>query len=156
MQSTVSTAIVLLFGLQLCWNCSSLLSAVQMARSSNYPLTDLTIYRFNITWVLRFAPWSFAEERKHWDAALRGCDFFVSCDSVVPLKRDSNHLSSLPGIPLPLHAGLFSFVPAGTWPCRQHEIVCRLRLSIAVASRWIDPSASQAQRQNDRGRETFG
>src|SRR5437764_863330 len=34
---------------------------------------------------------------------LRGCDFFVSCDSVVPLKRDSNHLSSLPGIPLPLH-----------------------------------------------------
>src|SRR5437016_14598724 len=83
--------------------------------------------------------------------ALRGCDFFLSCDSVVPLKRDSNHLSSLPGIPLPLHAGLFSFVPAGTWPRRQHEIVCRL--NIAVASRWIDPSASQAQRQNDRGRE---
>ena len=53
-------------------------------------------------------------------------DFFVSCDSVVPLKRDSNHLSSLPGIPLPLHAGLFSFVPAGTWPRRQHEIVFRL------------------------------
>ena len=119
-----------------------------MARSSNYPLTDLTIYRFNITWVLRFAPWSFAEERKHWDAALRGCDFFVSCDSVVPLKRDSNHLSSLPGIPLPLHAGLFSFVPVGTWLSRQHEIVSRL--SIVVASRWIEPSASQAQRQNDR------
>src|SRR5438874_7229060 len=26
---------------------------------------------------------------------LRGCDFFVSCDSVVPLKRDSSHLSLL-------------------------------------------------------------
>src|SRR2546423_11203824 len=87
-------------------------------------------------------------------ASLRGCDFFVSCDSVVPLKRDSNHLSSLPGIPLPLHAGLFSFVPAGTWPRRQHEIVSRL--SIGVASRWVDLSASQAQRQNDRGRATFG
>src|SRR5947208_1515352 len=86
--------------------------------------------------------------------SLRACDFFVSCDSVVPLKRDSNHLSSLPGIPLPLHAGLLSCVPAGTWPRRQHEIVSRL--SIVVASRWIDPSASQAQRQNDRGRETFG
>src|SRR5256714_7746739 len=40
--------------------------------------------------------------------SLRGCDFFVSCDSFVPLKRDSNHLSFLPGIPLPLHAGLLS------------------------------------------------
>src|SRR5256885_7104168 len=58
---------------------------------------------------------------------LRACDFFVSCDSVVPLKRDSNHLSSLPGIPLPLHAGLLSCVPAGTLPRRQHEIVCRIK-----------------------------
>src|SRR5207244_6047925 len=49
------------------------------------------------------------------DPSLGSCDFFVSCDSVVPLKRDSNHLSSLPGIPLPLHAGLLSCVPAGTW-----------------------------------------
>src|SRR5205807_8783852 len=45
----------------------------------------------------------------------QSCDFFVSCDSVVPLKRDSNDLSSPPGIPLPLHAGLLSCVSAGTW-----------------------------------------
>src|SRR5438105_14108719 len=64
------------------------------------------------------------------DPSLGSCDFFVSCDSVVPLKRDSNHLSSLPGIPLPLHAGLFSIVPAGTWPRRQHEIVSGLSIAV--------------------------
>src|SRR5437764_15175825 len=104
--------------------------------------------RRNISGFLRQRPPSFVSQ------ACSEAVTFVSCDSVAPLKRDSNHLSSLPGIPLPLHAALFSFVPAGTWPRCQHEIVCRL--SIAVASRWIDPSASQARRQNDRGRETFG
>src|SRR5205809_3828510 len=64
---------------------------------------------------------------------------YRNCDSVVPLKRDSNHLSSLPGIPLPLHAGLLSCVPAGTLPRCQYEIVCRIRTLFQDASAPLFP-----------------
>ena len=79
-----------------------------------------------------------------------GCDFFVSCDSVVPLKAGLK--SSLPPYPAFRYRsmpGLFSYVPAGTLPHRQREIVLP-ELSIVIGKQMDSPSASQVQHLSQR------
>src|SRR5947207_12659185 len=120
--------------------------------SPNRPLSAL-YFPMPISSRWDFHPWSFGYKLNPPNRRMR-TRMYGGVTGTVGDHLPMSILSSLPGIPLPLHAGLFSFVPAGTWPRRQYEIVSRL--SMVVASRWIDPSASQAQRQNDRGKETFG